>query len=186
MSQNQENAAPADVLPNYAVADPILDAASAEELNAAFSSLNISEVPLPFPTADNCLAHLKLLHAFHALKEDIGYTDGIFGLWDSRVEVYKLEDNDRDQALAKTREKRWAVYLARAVERFEEWWANVLCPREGGRRIEGKEMVEDNPGFTGFPSNGKAQKWTTEMLPPIGMSISTLFLPSFDTSIGYP
>ena len=138
-------------------------------MNSAFSNLKLSEVPLQFPTADNCLAHLKLLHAFHALREDIGYTDGIFGLWDSRVEAYKLEGVERDQALAKTREKRWAVYLARAVERFEEWWATVLCPREGGRRIEGKEMVVENVAFTQFTSSGRVQTWTADMLPPIGM-----------------
>jgi len=145
-----------------------------EEMSAAFANLNIPENPPEFPTADHCLAHLKLLNAIHALKEDIGYTDGIFGVWDSRVEVYNLESVDRDKALAKTREKRWALFVARAVERFEEWWVKVLCRREDGRRLEGKEMVADNIKFTTFMYTGTVQKWMTTMLPPLGKWFSYL------------
>jgi len=154
--------------PNYTTTDPITDGPSMEEMSAAFANLNIPADPPEFPTADHCLAHLKLLNAFHALKEDTGYTDGIFGVWDSRVEVYKLESVDRDKALAKTREKRWALFIARAVERFEEWWVNVLCRRENGKRLEGKEMLADNTMFTKFMYMGTVQKWTTAMLPPLG------------------
>lgn len=157
-----------DAPPNYTSTDPVNDGPSLEEMNAAFANLNILENPTEFPTADQSLAHLKLLNAFYALKEDIGYTDGIFDLWDSRVEVYNLESVDRDKALAKTREKRWALFIARAVERFEEWWVNVLCRREDGRRLEGKEMLADNAMFTTFMYRGVVQKWTSAMLPPLG------------------
>lgn len=153
--------------PTYAAEDPVNEP-TADELNAAFSSLNISDTPPSFPTADHCLAHLKLLNTFHALKEDIGYTDGIFGLWDSKCEV--LDGKDREQALSRTREKRWALYVARAVERFEVWWVKVLWPREGGKRLESKQMIETNKSFTQFPERGRVQKWTAEMLPPAGMS----------------
>src|SRR5690242_1185923 len=37
------------------------------------------------PSAETCLAHLKLLFAIQAMKEDVGYTDGLWGLWDSRA-----------------------------------------------------------------------------------------------------
>ncbi|KAK8148812.1 hypothetical protein G3M48_009113 [Beauveria asiatica] len=36
-------------------------------------------------TESRCLAHLKLLHAIQAMKEYVGYTDGLWGIWDSLV-----------------------------------------------------------------------------------------------------
>lgn len=135
-------------------------------MNAAFSNLTIPDSSPAMPTADFCLVHLKLLCAVHTLKEDIGYTDGLFGLWDAKCEV--LEGKQREEALAKTREKRWALYIARAVERFEDWWIEILCPREHGKRLEGKEMVSTNKAFTLFTEYGSAKKWTPAMLPPLG------------------
>ena len=157
--------------PSYAAEDPANEP-TPEELNAAFSNLYFSDTPPAFPTPEHCLAHLKLLNVFHALKEDIGYTDGIFGLWDSKCEVF--EGKDREKVLSRVREKRWALYVARAVERFEDWWLKVLWPREGSRRLEGKEMVDTNKRYTQFSERGTLQKWTTEMLPPVG---KILFLP---------
>ena len=166
LPEKQENDAP----PNYTATTPIDNGPVPEEITAAFANLNISDDPPEFPTADHCLVHLKLLNAIHALKEDIGYTDGLFGLWDSRVETAGLDAQVRDKALAKTREKRWSLYLARAVARFEEWWVLVLCPREHGTRLLGKDMVEDNAAFTQFTSQGVVRKFTTAMLPPLGKS----------------
>jgi hypothetical protein len=74
--------------PSYAANDPADP--SPEELNRAFNSLKLSDTPLEFPDPEQCLAHLKLLYAFHALKEDIGYTDGIFNLWNSACEKWWL------------------------------------------------------------------------------------------------
>jgi len=155
--------------PNYASADPANDGPSIEDMNAGFAHLDISESAPEFPSANHCLAHLKLLNAFHALKEDVGYTDGIFGIWDSGIEAHSVEGIERDKALSKAREKRWLLFIARAVERFEEWWVNVLCRREDGRRLEGKEMHAGNAMFTEFMYKGTIQKWTTTMLPPLGM-----------------
>ena len=157
-----------DTPPTYAATDP-LDAPagpSPEELSAAFSNLTLPDVTVPFPTADQCLAHLKLLNSFHTLKEDVGYTDGLFGLWDARCEI--LEGKERDEALAKTREKRWALYIARAVERFEVWWLKYLCSLEESKRLEGKEMIKTSVDYTLFMGKGRPRKWTTAMLPPLG------------------
>jgi hypothetical protein len=148
--------------PSYTANDPADP--SPEELNRAFNNLKLSETPLEFPEPEQCLAHLKLLFAFHALKEDIGYTDGIFNLWNSACEKM----SNRDEALAKMREKRWALYIARAVERFETWWITVLCAMEPSKRLECKEMVANNLRFAEFPKRGAVQKWTAVMLPPLG------------------
>ena len=151
--------------PSYAPTDPVPQERVAE-LNSAFVSLNLSPQNPDFPEADQCLAHLKLLSAFYALKEDVGYTDNLFGLSDSKCEMF--EGQQRSEALAKTREKRWALFVARAKERFEEWWVNVLCPREGGRRLMGREILLTNSNFISFTQKGQPQVWTVDMLPPLG------------------
>ena len=174
----QVTAPPAEVLansngngkeapPSYAPNDPNATDAngpSPAELNAAFANLKLGDVAPEFPTADQCLAHLKLLNAFHALKEDVGYTDGLFGLYDAKCEIVE----NKEEALAKMREKRWALYIARAVERFEDWWVKYLCTREQSKRITGKEMISGNVAFEQFTERGRVQKWKVEELPPLG------------------
>ena len=165
---NTSNGESTEAPPSYAPTDPLpaepVDGPTAEQLSAAFSSLRLSEHPPRFPDEDTCLAHLKLLSTFHSLKEDIGYTDGLFNLWDAKCEALE----NRDESLAKMREKRWVLYIARAVERFEDWWTHCLCTLESNRRLEGKEMMANVVKFTDFPKLGSVQRWTTSILPPIG------------------
>ncbi|KAL8744796.1 MAG: hypothetical protein Q9184_007953 [Pyrenodesmia sp. 2 TL-2023] len=71
------------------------------------------------PTADQCLAHLKVLEAFHQLREDVATTDGLYGIYDRFVDD---TNTARTQLLRKIREKRWAVYVTKATKRFEQWW----------------------------------------------------------------
>lgn len=137
------------------------------ELDAAFSSLTVAQNAPAFPEADQCLAHLKLLHALHALKEDIGYMDGIFGLFDAKCDMAI----NRDGSLVKMREKRWAIYLVRATERFQDWWLKVLCNMEPCARLEGKDMTTGAANFTEFTKTGKARQWTPAILPPLGKDI---------------
>lgn len=157
-SSKEVNEAP----PGYTATDGPADT----DLTAAFANLNISQSSIPaFPNTDLCLAHLKLLKVFHLLKEDVGYTDGLFGLWDARCELPVVED--RDKAFVVMREKRWALYIARAVERFEDWWLKVLCEQESASRLRQKDMTM-NSEFMDFPKNGVAKAWSTSMLPPKG------------------
>jgi hypothetical protein len=152
--------------PSYTMADPNTQGPpgpSVDELNAAFSSLNLG-ANTALPTADQCLAHLKLLSAFHTLKEDTGYTDGLFNLWDAKCEMV----SNRDEMLAKMREKRWSLYIARAVERFEAWWLQVLCRMEPSQRLESKQMVASRKEFVQFTKLGNLQIWNQDMLPPLG------------------
>jgi hypothetical protein len=150
-------------LPNYRVEDGNPSGATAEELSSAFSSLNVGDLPTK-PTPDTCLAHLKLLHTFHSLKEDIGFNDGLFGIWDAKAELSET----RDETLSKMRDKRWALYIARAVERFEAWWLEVLCPLNNAQRLECKNMDSQFLPFSAFPDNGTPMRWTGDMLPPLG------------------
>ncbi|CAG8952851.1 hypothetical protein HYFRA_00007564, partial [Hymenoscyphus fraxineus] len=149
--------------PSYEAQDPITNGPTQEELCSAFANLHIpSEATAP--TTETCLAHLKLLHCFHALKEDVGYTDGLFGIWDARAELAE----NREDTLGKIREKRWSIYIARAVERFEDWWMKFLCPLDTSERLECKNMVQTNSMFAGFAvTEMNTINWTREMLPPI-------------------
>ena len=148
---------------------------SLDEINASFSNLQIGDVPKNFPDTNLCLAHLKLLEAFFILKQEVGYTDGAFDIWDSRapgtdesVAKDEVARNTRKEALSKFREKRWALYVARAVHRFEIWWMKVLCQYEESVMLT--EGAMRSREYQDFPGAGMVQKWTTFMLPPLGKS----------------
>jgi hypothetical protein len=157
-----------DQPPTYTAQDSNTNAPSASDLSAAFSSLNLSTNPSPLPTPETCLAHLKLLHTLQTLKQDIGYTDGLFGVWDAKAE----RAEKRDETLSKLREKRWVLFIARAVERFQAWWTGFLCPLNNSKRLECKEIDPSNMRFVKFPERGAPITWTGEMLPPLGILIT--------------
>jgi len=63
-------------------------------------------------------------------------------------------------------EKRWALYVARAVDRFQDWWTKVLCYNKS--RLQWKEMLTDSAGFARFTEVQYRINWKQEMLPPLG------------------
>jgi hypothetical protein len=65
-------------------------------------------------TSDQCAAHLKFLAALADLRDRVANDDGLFGI------VHGADATQPTAAAAK--EKRWAVYTARAVERYRAWW----------------------------------------------------------------
>lgn len=107
------------------IAPPTYDA-SASNLTAAFANLDLKVARIE-PTKDRCIAHLKLLEALHQLREDIATTDGLFGIKDSFVPAH-LPQREQAAVLLKIREKRWAVYVAKAASRFETWWEKSIQP----------------------------------------------------------
>ncbi|RSL98792.1 hypothetical protein CDV31_012423, partial [Fusarium ambrosium] len=148
---------------------------------ASFADLKIDSQPHD-PDPDTCLAHLKLLFAFQALKEDVGYTDGLFGIWDSRadgaitvaengeVEEHVRADGDvpddeeKRKALSKIREKRWALFVARAVDRYEAWWNSLT----GGRPLTEKDMEESRTtAYEAFALRKEHNYWSKKALPPL-------------------
>jgi len=149
-------------LPAYSV-DDTLTGQNLANLTAAFTNLSLSSTPPAFPEPNYCLAHLKLLTAFNALKREIGHNDGLFGIEDRKVE--KVED--RKAALDALKEKRWTLYVARAVDRFQDWWLKVLFARDGQRRITCRQLAQD-PVDPLFPVLGKPSAWNSSELPPLG------------------
>lgn len=99
------------------------------DITAGFNNLNISnhsQSPDGFPQPAECIAHLKVLECFYRLKQTIGSTDGLFGIEDKTVTGHSIPQSEKTgELLAKLAEKRWAIYLQRAVNRFEAWWAAV-------------------------------------------------------------
>lgn len=139
-----------------------------------FETLSLSDIPSD-PTPETCLVHLKLLFAIQAMKEDVGYTDGLWGLWDSRAgpvdpSVQTVAEKTQDQQLqilSQLREKRWALFVARAVERYRAWWKLF-----GGRPLRKDDMaVKHSDVYIDFPGpvGSQAMSWREEMLPPLGL-----------------
>ncbi|EED11448.1 conserved hypothetical protein [Talaromyces stipitatus ATCC 10500] len=73
-------------------------------------------------TPTECIDHLKFLAAVAELQRSIRSSDGLFGI----NEIGELADmlNDAD-IRARMEEKRWQVYVSRAVDRFREWWVSL-------------------------------------------------------------
>ncbi|GKT79299.1 alpha-ketoglutarate-dependent sulfonate dioxygenase [Colletotrichum tofieldiae] len=121
-----------------------------QDLSAALGALNLDASPpgtdpRDDPNEDTCLAHLRLLTAFHRLKSETGYRDGLWEIWDSRAQVSNASSatsssNSKAAAaaadggagslntdvLVKLREKRWAVYVGRAADRYAAWWRSFV------------------------------------------------------------
>ena len=176
-----ENSPPAyDALPPYTPAAPgsaseptvLADSkvdkkkAPEEDTASSLSSLNLALTDEPLtrqiPNASTCLAHLKLLYAFRRLREEVGYCDGLWGIADpgkdSKAPEVPLE------TLSKLREKRWAIYLARAVDRYEAWWASL-----GGKGVTLAAMQVKGGEYEMFPfESNEVMHWREEMLMPLG------------------
>jgi hypothetical protein len=145
-----------------------------DQLNSAFSSLNLPQIAYEV-TPDTCLAHLKLLFAFQSLKETIGYTDGLWEIYDSRLfpnrkngagasEKAEGLDDQTKKNLALLREKRWAIYVTRAVDRYESWWHSV--PKNP---LTEDDMSEESDKYTHFTrETPSAFSWNGDILPPLG------------------
>lgn len=188
------DSSPQDVPPAYSAAQPEQDPAGVVDITAAFSSLNISPTPQD-PTVETCLAHLKLLYAVQSLKEDVGYTDGLWDIWDTRADGPDSDievDLSNGQLpttvanaigpngarggqdtttpsdlqkirLSKIREKRWALFVARAVDRYEAWW-NVF-PKT---MLSEADMTEGSwAKYHSFVNETAYLRWTEDMLPPL-------------------
>ena len=132
------------------------------DITAAFSNLSLKTTDKP--TVDQCIAHLKLLEAFHQLREDVATQDGLFGLQDSFVSS-KTGERERAELLVKIREKRWEVFVTKAAARFQRWWEVVVEPDA--------QMLQQSDIPTAFDQNspsGRALSFDRDRLPPLGES----------------
>ncbi|EPE09100.1 alpha-ketoglutarate-dependent sulfonate dioxygenase [Ophiostoma piceae UAMH 11346] len=176
------NGAP-EPLPVYSVqGQTVTDEEVSAAAAAAAASVDIGPLSLPASpvelSSSACLAHLRLLYALQALKEDVGYNDGLFGLPDSLASNASLrplvpkgqrppdEEQDRIKArLALVREKRWGLYVARAVDRYAAWWDALPLVRDP---ITEHDMnCPSKPKYTEYATQSAPMEWTRDTLPPL-------------------
>lgn len=136
------------------------------QLREAFYHLNLCQEPSAIPTIDTCLAHLRLLRAFEDLKTRVGHSDGLWDIWDARA--HNASRNAADDVLAKLREKRWAVFVARATERYEAWWKSFVPDMltESHMLTDGKDGQPSR--YESFVTRREPMIWTSDALPPLG------------------
>jgi hypothetical protein len=112
---------------------------------------------------DQCIAHLRLLSALADLRNAISKHDTLFGIDDCQANQFPT-DYERTRALTHIQDKRWAVYVARAVDRFEFWWKSCVPQWLEARTTttllpaEAKRLIECPTRIT----------WNSEILPPLG------------------
>lgn len=149
------------------------------DISAAFANLSL-DLKSETPNADTCIAHLKLLFAFQSMKEDVGYTDGLWNIWDTRADSdvelspedlealgargeKRLPDDEKKLKLSKIREKRWALFVARAVDRYESWWSSLPHAM-----LSEDDMNEEAPSlYNEFVTETNKWPWKSHMLPPL-------------------
>lgn len=115
--------------------------------------------------ADEAVIHLRLLYAFRKLRMEIGSRDGLWGIWNARLEKQQLSPAEREQGLAKLKEKRWSVYLARAVHRYSAWWTDM----ESRPLTEQDTNLVHTPRYATFTTASVPKKWTPGNMLPLGM-----------------
>ncbi|KAH9828316.1 large-conductance mechanosensitive channel [Teratosphaeria destructans] len=98
------------------------------DVTVGFSNLSLSNKNKDgFPSPNECTAHLKLLECFYRLRQKVGSIDGLYGIHDSVVTKSGVAiDDNASGLLAKLAEKRWAIFVSRAVYRFEAWILALL------------------------------------------------------------
>lgn len=123
-----------------------------------------------------CIAHLKFLEAVYQLRETVANTDGLFGIATPPDPKLEKPDPKLADVQIRVREKRWAVYVARAVDRFEAWWKTSIPSTTAGspvprlttkafRNLKKPEQV----ALSGSP----IMQLNRDQLPPLGKSISS-------------
>ncbi|KAJ5591410.1 hypothetical protein N7450_005382 [Penicillium hetheringtonii] len=104
-------------------------------------------------TVQESMAHLKLISAIASLRDSVMKTDNLFGICDNDARAFS-NPRKQAQAAACVKEKRWAVYVARAVERFATWWETTVPS------LETTDISSLNTPETNI-------LWSAEMMPPL-------------------
>lgn len=143
----------------------------AEQLALELPKLNLRNLQhyplLTVVPRDQCVTHLKLLAAFADLRDSISNNDGLFGLFDSEADNFP---DTVDEAKARIREKRWAVYTARAVDRYTKWW--FTCLPMSRPPLTMKDL--ENPFYEDIVECDTQVVWSEKNMPPIGKSMIVL------------
>ena len=138
------------------------------DLTAGFANLTITSSPRGVPQAAEGVAHLKLLECFYRLRQQIGSTDGLFGI-SNRI-LYGVGGEEavaKPELLAILAEKRWAVYVSRAVARFERW-RDAIAPAGQRLLLEDLERGGRLEDVVGGDYRPEPLKFDRDNMPPAG------------------
>ncbi|KAE8351441.1 hypothetical protein BDV28DRAFT_137040 [Aspergillus coremiiformis] len=126
--------------------------------------LDLSHTPGPpvssTVTQDQCIAHLKFLAALADLRDSVASIDGLFGINDPDPTVF---GDDTNEACARVKEKRWAVYTTRAVDRYTTWWKE--CIHSSYRRLKASELEKSRYDLITKPNS--LYNWSRKAMPPL-------------------
>jgi len=135
-------------------------------LTAGFDNLRLTHSEIP--QREQLIAHLKLLECFYRLRQTVASTDGLFGI--SNATLTDLNNGskvDDPKLLSALGEKRWEVYIYRAVDRFQRW-RDAVAPEQismkSKQTVAGGSLellIDGTRRIPGMPI-------TIENLPPIG------------------
>ncbi|RAK80547.1 uncharacterized protein BO72DRAFT_370858 [Aspergillus fijiensis CBS 313.89] len=114
-------------------------------------------------TSDQCAAHLKLLAALADLRDNVANTRGIFGIQDPDPELFQPDSKEANEAWARVKEKRWAVYTTRAVDRYAAWW--TLCAPAS--RAQPKLSTLKSTSYEKITTSDEPMKWSQDDMPPL-------------------
>lgn len=127
------------------------------------------------PSPVDGIAHLKLLECFYRLKQKIASADGLFdissdilGDIDQNTPRKDAHNDKNNMMLTLLAEKRWQVYVSRAVDRFSRWRfslepdADYYTLRQAVTS-EGAVLADRVK-----PENAQPLSLDTANLPPIG------------------
>ncbi|CRG88125.1 Reticuline oxidase [Talaromyces islandicus] len=114
-------------------------------------------------TTTQCIAHLKLLSVFADLRAAISTDDGLFGIYDSQAHQF-VDEQSRNMALARIREKRWAVYTTRAAERYADWWHTCVLTSE---RAPCMQDIAETSSYKLITQPPTPVEWSSKSLPPL-------------------
>lgn len=149
----------------------------ANNVSSRVANINLSELDIrsELPNVSQTICHLKLLHAFSRLREHVSNIDGLFGIFDvpSNEPSDQFDDLRHARALLRLRirEKRWAIYVQRAADRFAKWWL-ALRPQNNAQWLKLKDMADaKGKYYQGVQKEVTASNgnWMKGMMPPLGM-----------------
>ncbi|KAL4890841.1 hypothetical protein BDV59DRAFT_194767 [Aspergillus ambiguus] len=111
-------------------------------------------------TPDECVVHLKFLAALADLRETVASKKDLFGIPDPIPEIF---DQNLNEAHAKVKEKRWAVYTTRAVERYTAWWKT--CVPSSRSRVRLSDFEKES--YNNVTDGDLPLHWSRNVLPPL-------------------
>ncbi|KAL4983569.1 hypothetical protein BDW68DRAFT_194326 [Aspergillus falconensis] len=107
-----------------------------------------------------CIAHLKFLAALSDLRDTVTSMPYLFDIPDPDPQEFSTHINE---AWALVKEKRWAVYTAKAVARYTSWW-DVCVPASRPRPTV---QQLSSSAFDNITVCKSPLTWTQNELPPL-------------------